>query len=71
MEATSHPNLISVAAAIARLNCGRTRFYEIVNSGQLPMVKCGRRSFVRSDDLDTYISCLPPYVPVRVRATTA
>ena len=39
-------------------NIGHSKFYEIVASGQLKLVKIGRRSFVTPDELRRYVDSL-------------
>ena len=39
-------------------NIGNSKFYQIVASGQLKLVKIGRRSFVTPDELRRYVDSL-------------
>ena len=51
--------LHTIPEARARLgNIGHSKFYQIVGSGQLKLVKIGRRSFVTSDELERYVNAL-------------
>ena len=51
--------LNSVPRARAVLgDIGHSKFYQIVASGQLKLVKIGRRSFVTSDELRRYVNAL-------------
>ncbi len=51
--------LYSVPKARAVLgNIGHSKFYQIVASGQLKLVKIGRRSFVTPDELRRYVDSL-------------
>ena len=48
-----------IPEARARLgNIGHSKFYQVVASGQLKLVKIGRRSFVTSDELERFINAL-------------
>ncbi|QXF12800.1 MULTISPECIES: helix-turn-helix domain-containing protein [Sphingopyxis] len=42
---------------------GRTRFYEIINSGELRAVKYGRRTFVPTKAADEWLANCPAYRP--------
>ncbi len=46
---------ISVAAAGRSLGIGRTKIYELINSGKLETVLLGRRRLVRVDSLKALI----------------
>lgn len=63
--AISQPDmtLFSIPEVVARLNTGRTRLYDLINSGQLPVVKLGARTFVRPSDLASFIESLPVAQP--------
>lgn len=50
--------LLSVSEACALLGIRRTRFYELLNGEQLNAVKLGRRTLVRSDELERFIEAL-------------
>lgn len=45
------PILISVNDAARTLSLGRTSIYELINQGQLEIVKIGRRTLVRVESL--------------------
>jgi excisionase family DNA binding protein len=38
---------------------GRTRLYELINSGKLPARKAGRRTLVLREDVDAFLRSLP------------
>ncbi len=40
---------------------GTTKFYEILNSGELKGVKIGKRLMIRRSEIARYISSLPAY----------
>lgn len=55
--------LLSVVEAMERLNFGRTHFYRLLNTLKLRAFKQGRRTYIRSDDLDAFIAALPEFLP--------
>lgn len=61
--------LLSVVEAMERLNYKRTHFYSILNNQRLRGFKQGRRTYIRSDDLDAFIAALPEYLPRAARHT--
>jgi hypothetical protein len=54
----------TVAQFCHRYQIGRTRFYEEVNSGRLPLRKLGRKTLVTKTDAENWLLSLP-LVPVR------
>ena len=46
-------------------NLGRTTTYRLIADGELTLVKIGRRSFVTSDSLDSYIDRLATKADVK------
>lgn len=42
------------AAAVAGI--GRTKLYELINAGELPMVKLGTKSLIRRADLEDLLA---------------
>ena len=50
--------LLNVSEACACLRCGRTRFYELAAAGEFALLKIGRRTLVRSDELRAYVERL-------------
>lgn len=44
---------INEAAALAGI--GRTKLYELINAGELPLVKIGARSLIRRADLEVLL----------------
>lgn len=45
------PIAASVNETVRLLGLGRTKVYELINSGQLITVKIGRRTLVRTDSI--------------------
>jgi excisionase family DNA binding protein len=52
------PQLLSVAAAMAVLNLGRTRLYELINTGRLRSVQEGRRRLIPLTAIRDYVALL-------------
>ena len=50
--------LVSINRAAALLDCGRTMVYNLANSGDLQLVKIGRRSLVSAESLTAYVARL-------------
>ncbi len=49
----------------ARLKIGKTKYYDLIRTGELPAVLQGDEIRVRASDLAEYIRSLPRYVPSR------
>jgi excisionase family DNA binding protein len=50
-------HLLPVAEACQQLGgISRSTFYELVKEGGLSLVKIGRRSFIKADELDDFVS---------------
>lgn len=49
----------TVAQFCHRYQIGRTRFYEEVNSGRLPLRKLGRKTLVTRTDAENWLRSLP------------
>lgn len=52
------PLLRSVDDTRRQLNLGRTAFYKLVSTGRLRVVKLGRRTLVRDEDLREFVAGL-------------
>jgi len=52
---TVDAELISVDDAIVRLGIGKTKFYDLMKTKELPCVKIGRRTLIKRDELRKYI----------------
>ncbi len=48
---------------LADFGMGKTRFYELVNSGALKARKSGTRTVVLAADAEAYLENLPEYQP--------
>jgi excisionase family DNA binding protein len=49
----------TIAEASARSGIGRTAIYELINTGQLPARKRGRRTLILAEDLRRCLQSLP------------
>lgn len=54
-----HCLAISIVEAARRVSCGRTKLYEAIGRGELPVRKLGRRSLILMDDLNNWLLQLP------------
>lgn len=46
----------SINETIAITNFGRTYLYRLINSGELPLIKIGRRSLIAAPDLVRFLN---------------
>lgn len=44
---------------------GSTKFYQLLNKGELNAVKIGKRLMLRRSEINRYISELPPYKSIK------
>lgn len=58
LDALGGPRLLKVRQAQALLNIGNSKFYELVKTGQIELVKVGRGSFVKADAIDRFVDGL-------------
>jgi excisionase family DNA binding protein len=54
---------IPVSEACVRLGISRSKLYELLNEGEVPSVKIGRRRLIRVADLNQWLSSLPLQTP--------
>jgi excisionase family DNA binding protein len=66
MTTPPNSNRNQLVYAIAELTTltglGRTRLYELINAGELPARKVGRRTLVLKEDLEAFLRNLPTVV---------
>lgn len=55
----NNPLAHTIAEACAQTGIGRTAIYELINTGQLPARKRGRRTLILADDLQRCLKSLP------------
>jgi excisionase family DNA binding protein len=61
MQMNSPPRVAySVPEAMLALGLCRDSIYKLINSGQLPAKKIGRRTLIVRSDLEKFLSSLPP-----------
>jgi excisionase family DNA binding protein len=44
-----------------RYNVGHTKFYKLLNSGQLKAVKVGSKTLIEEEEAERWMASLPPY----------
>ena len=52
---------LSIQETLAATGLGRSKLYQLINSGELKARKIGKRTIILKDDLDTFLSGLQPY----------
>jgi excisionase family DNA binding protein len=52
---------LTIAEATQCAGIGRTKLYELLQTGQIGAVKLGRRTFVKADSLRTFLAKLPQF----------
>jgi excisionase family DNA binding protein len=65
-----NPLAHTIAEACTRSGIGRTAIYELINTGQLPARKRGRRTLILAEDLQRCLQSLPP-IKVKPKLTCA
>jgi excisionase family DNA binding protein len=58
--------LLTAAGFRARYKVKKSRFYELLNEGQLKAVKDGGLTRIRREDAEAWARSLPEYVPRRI-----
>lgn len=71
-EKPKAPQLYSVPEARRRLRVGLTKFYELMNNGEIRTLKIGARRLVSEDAIIEFIARLEanPVLPSEARNTT-
>lgn len=59
-------NILTIQEVLQKTRLSRTGLYAEINRGGLVAVKVGRRTFVRSSDLDSWFKTLKPKVGTSV-----
>lgn len=52
---------LSIEEARAATGLGRTKLYQLINSGELKARKIGKRTIILKDDLESFLSSLQSY----------
>ncbi len=55
MSENIKPMIVSVKEAMTMLSIGRTKLQELMNSGELKVVRIGSRTLIRVSDIEKYI----------------
>ena len=55
--------LLTISQFCEAANCGRTRAYQLINSGKIPALKNGKKTLIRRADVEAWIASLNPYKP--------
>jgi excisionase family DNA binding protein len=55
------PLSLSIEETSAVTGLGRTKLYQLINSGDLKARKLGKRTIVLKDDLDAFLASLEAY----------
>lgn len=53
--------LLNITEACEKLRIGRTRLYQILNTGQIKAVRMGKRTFIPAVAIDEFINGLQPF----------
>ena len=53
---------LSIEEVRSATGLGKTKIYQLINSGQLTARKIGKRTLVLKADLESYLSGLPTYL---------
>ena len=64
------PLLYSIKTLVSRTGLGRSTIYELVKSGALVAVKCGRRTAFKADDVHAWIAAMQPAIPTSEHVKT-
>lgn len=60
MNDTTSPLAYSIPGAVRATGLARTRLYALIERGDVAAFKIGRRTMIRADSLQTFLSSLPP-----------
>lgn len=52
---------LSIEETCAATGLGRTKLYQLINSGELKARKIGKRTLILKDDLETFLNNLESY----------
>ncbi|MBK6896180.1 MAG: helix-turn-helix domain-containing protein [Alphaproteobacteria bacterium] len=52
---------LSIEEARAATGLGRTKLYQLINSGELKARKIGKRTIILKEDLEDFLNNLQPY----------
>lgn len=52
---------LTIPEVVSVTGIGRTKLYELINSGEIPAKKIGLKTVVLKEDLDNFLTNLQPY----------
>lgn len=55
------PELLTVPEFCRSVNIGQTRFYQLLNGGTINAVKLGKKTLIKREELENFISSLNSY----------
>jgi excisionase family DNA binding protein len=55
--------LLTIPEACAAVRVGRTKLYQLLNSGEIKAVKIGKKTLISMCELNKFINLLPKYKP--------
>lgn len=61
LKDSAEAELLRALPTFAAIGIGRTKAYELLNTGLVSAVKVGRSTFIRRTDWDDFIRTLPAY----------
>ena len=50
---------LSIGETVRLFGIGRTKLYELINSGDIEAIKLGRRTLIRAESLRAFVARLP------------
>lgn len=53
--------LHTIPEACAMIRVGRTKFYQLLNAGEIKAVKIGKKTLIQDKELENWIYALPTY----------
>lgn len=53
--------LLTIPEACAMIRVGRTKFYQLLNAGEIKAVKIGKKALIKSSELEKWVCTLRHY----------
>jgi excisionase family DNA binding protein len=66
---TARRRLITFKESLTHLRVGRTKAYELINSGKIIAYKQGHQTMIDADSIDAYQAALPRIAPGSLKLT--
>jgi hypothetical protein len=70
-KVTPRRRLITFTEGLRHLRVGRTKAYELINTGKIIAYKLGHRTMIDADSIDAFQVALPRIEPGSLRSTRA